>query len=148
LNDIFGNRDCSGRTGKWATELSEHVIDFLKRSAIKSQVLVDFIADWIEPLGYTEGTVIDTPWQVYCDGAWGISGTRVAAILMSPLGIKLRYVAQLLFKAETDKCSNNIVEYNAVLLGLCKLRPMAWNAWPNQDGMHGNTSLERYLAVV
>jgi hypothetical protein len=30
-------------------ELSEHVIDFEKRSAIKSQVLVDFIADWMEP---------------------------------------------------------------------------------------------------
>jgi hypothetical protein len=35
LNDIFGNRDCSGRVGKWATELSEHMIDFEKRSAIK-----------------------------------------------------------------------------------------------------------------
>jgi hypothetical protein len=36
LNDIFGNRDCSGRIGKWAMELSEHVVDFEKRSAIKS----------------------------------------------------------------------------------------------------------------
>jgi hypothetical protein len=53
-------------------ELSEHVIDFEKRSAIKSQVLVDFIADWTKPSSYTEGTVIDTPWKVYCDGAWGV----------------------------------------------------------------------------
>jgi hypothetical protein len=36
LNDIFGNRDCSSRIGKWAMELSEHVVDFEKRSAIKS----------------------------------------------------------------------------------------------------------------
>jgi hypothetical protein len=36
LNDIFGNRDCSGRIWKWAMELSEHVVDFEKRSAIKS----------------------------------------------------------------------------------------------------------------
>jgi hypothetical protein len=68
-------------------ELSEHVIDFKKRTAIKSQVLVDFIADWAELSSYTEGTVIDTPWQVYCDRA------GVAAILKSPLGIKLRYAA-------------------------------------------------------
>jgi hypothetical protein len=53
-------------------ELSEHVIDFEKRSAIKSQVLVDFIADWTKPSSYTEGTVIDTPWKVYRDGAWGV----------------------------------------------------------------------------
>jgi hypothetical protein len=36
LNDIFGNRDSSGRIGKWPMELSEHVIDFEKRNAIKS----------------------------------------------------------------------------------------------------------------
>jgi hypothetical protein len=45
LNDIFGNRDSSDRIRKWAMELSKHVIDIEKRSAIKSQVLDDFIAD-------------------------------------------------------------------------------------------------------
>jgi hypothetical protein len=53
-------------------ELSEHLVDFEKRSAIKSQVLADFIADWTEPSGYTEGTVVKTPWQVYYDGTWGV----------------------------------------------------------------------------
>jgi hypothetical protein len=61
LNDIFRNRDCLGRIRKWAMELSEHVIYFKKRSAIKSQVLDDFVADWTEPSSYTEGPVIDTP---------------------------------------------------------------------------------------
>jgi hypothetical protein len=36
LKDIFRNHDSSGRIGKWAMELPEHVIDFEKRSAIKS----------------------------------------------------------------------------------------------------------------
>jgi hypothetical protein len=94
-NDIFRNQDCSGRIGKWAMELSEHVIDFDKRSAIKSQVLVDFIAGWTEPSSYIEGLVIDTPWQLYYDGAWGSFGVRAAAILISPSGIKLRYAAHL-----------------------------------------------------
>jgi hypothetical protein len=52
-------------------KLSEHVVDIEKRSAIESQVLADFIADWTESSNYTEGTVIDTPWQVHCDRAWG-----------------------------------------------------------------------------
>jgi hypothetical protein len=42
-------------------ELSEHVIDFEKRSTIKSQVLSDFIADWTEPSSYSEGLVTDMP---------------------------------------------------------------------------------------
>jgi hypothetical protein len=60
LKDIFRNRDCSGRIGKWSMELSEHVIDFKKRSAIKSQALADFVVDWMEPSRYTEGLVINT----------------------------------------------------------------------------------------
>jgi hypothetical protein len=49
LNDIFENQYSSSRIRKWAMELSEHVVDFKKRSAIKSEVLEDFIADWMEP---------------------------------------------------------------------------------------------------
>jgi hypothetical protein len=40
---------------------------FEKRSTIKSQVLADFIKHWTEPSSYTDGTVIDTPWQVHYD---------------------------------------------------------------------------------
>jgi hypothetical protein len=125
LNDIFRNHDSLGRIGKWAMELSEHVIDFEKRSGIKSQVLANFIANCMEPSTYTEGTVTDTLWQVYCDGTWGVSGAGAAAILKSPSGIKLKYATRLQFKAEADKCSNNIPKYEALLLGLHKLRAIA-----------------------
>jgi ribonuclease HI len=46
----------------------------------------------------------------------------VAAILTSPSGIKLCYAARLQFNSEADKCTNNIAEYEAILLGLQKLR--------------------------
>jgi hypothetical protein len=36
LNDIFRNKDSSRRISKWTIELSEHVVDFEKRSSIKS----------------------------------------------------------------------------------------------------------------
>jgi hypothetical protein len=32
LNDIFGNRDSSGRISKWAIELSEYVVYFEKEA--------------------------------------------------------------------------------------------------------------------
>jgi hypothetical protein len=77
LKHIFRNHDSFGRVGEWAMELSEYVIDFKKRAAMKLQVL----ADWTELSSYTEGTMPVIPWQVYCDGAWGVSGAGAAAIL-------------------------------------------------------------------
>jgi hypothetical protein len=45
LHDIFSNRDSSDRISKWAMELSEYVVDFEKRSTIKSHILADFVAE-------------------------------------------------------------------------------------------------------
>jgi hypothetical protein len=45
LNDIFDNRDSCGRISKWEMELSEHVVDFEKCSAIKSPILADFVVE-------------------------------------------------------------------------------------------------------
>jgi hypothetical protein len=45
-------------------ELSKHVVNFERRSTIKSQVLIDFIANWTELANYTEGPVPKSPWHV------------------------------------------------------------------------------------
>ena len=49
LHDLLHYREASPRIAKWASELSELVVDFEKRTAIKSQVLADFIVDWTSP---------------------------------------------------------------------------------------------------
>jgi hypothetical protein len=69
-------------------ELSKNVIDFEKRSAIKSQVLADFIAGWTESANYTKCPIPESPWQVYCNRAWGNDGAGAMAILISPSRIK------------------------------------------------------------
>jgi hypothetical protein len=45
LDNIFKNPKAIGRLGKWATELNDFVIDFVSRTAIKSQALADFVPD-------------------------------------------------------------------------------------------------------
>jgi hypothetical protein len=122
LNNIFDNKDNSRRISKWAMELLEHVVDFEKHSTIKSQILANFVAEWTEPSFAIKAPVPESAWLVSCDGAWGAAGAGAAAILTSPSGIKLRYVARLQFNSEADKCTNNIVEHEAILLGLWKLR--------------------------
>ena len=49
LQDLLRNKEASGRIGKWATELSQFGISYVPRTAIKSQALADFVADWTPP---------------------------------------------------------------------------------------------------
>ena len=48
LSDIINNSDATGRVLKWGIELVTFEITYKRRDAIKSQALVDFIADWTE----------------------------------------------------------------------------------------------------
>ena len=45
LGEIFSNKEASGRIGKWTTEVSQFELNFVPRTAIKSQALADFMAD-------------------------------------------------------------------------------------------------------
>jgi hypothetical protein len=63
LNDLFANREASTRIIKWSTELSEYIVDFERRSAIKSQVLVDFVVDWTSPTQNLDENIPE-PWIV------------------------------------------------------------------------------------
>jgi ribonuclease HI len=63
-------------------------------------------------------------WTIHCDGAWCHAGVGAAAIITSPTGIKHRYAARLSFALESDRCINNIAEYEAIILGLRKLRAL------------------------
>ena len=48
LGDVVQSQDATGRTTKWALELMDQGITYASRTAIKSQVLADFIAEWTE----------------------------------------------------------------------------------------------------
>jgi hypothetical protein len=48
LVDILHNQDATRRISKWAVELGALSIDFKPRTTIKSQALVDFMAEWRE----------------------------------------------------------------------------------------------------
>jgi ribonuclease HI len=97
---------------------------------------------------------------VYCDRAWGNTGTGAVAVLISPSGIKLRYATCLQFTKEIDKCINNITKYEAVLLGLRKLQAMGVQSCIlktdsrviaeqiEKECIARDAMLERYLALI
>jgi ribonuclease HI len=67
---------------------------------------------------------LEKVWTIHCDGAWCHAGAGAAAIITSPAGIKYRYAARLSFALESERCTNNVAEYEAVILGLRKLRAL------------------------
>jgi hypothetical protein len=48
LGEIIQCREASGRIAKWAVELMGETLSFALRKAIKSQVLADFLAEWVD----------------------------------------------------------------------------------------------------
>jgi ribonuclease HI len=113
------NREATGRIGKWAAELNEFTIDYVHRSSIQSQALADFIADWTPGAQEEETNKDAEAWMVFCDGSWGTFGAGVAAILVAPSKVRTCYAARLDFS-----CTNNIAKYEALLLGIRKLKAM------------------------
>jgi ribonuclease HI len=123
LNDLFTNKQASTRIIKWVAELSEYTVDFERRSAIKSQVLADFVVDWTSPT-HNPGKDIVTPWVVHCDGAWCDKGVGILTIVITLAGIVIRYAARLEF-ADDVHSTNNTTEYEALLLALRKMKALS-----------------------
>jgi ribonuclease HI len=123
LGELFKNTEAFVRIAKWAVELSGYHITFEPRTSIKSQVLTDFIVDWTGPTWQQEESP-EKVWTIHCDDAWCHAGAGAAAIITSAIGVKYRYAARLSFALESDRCTNNIAEYEAVILGLRKLRAL------------------------
>jgi ribonuclease HI len=112
LDDILRNQDASRRISKWEVELGALNINFKPRTAIKSQALVDFMAEWRENQLPTP-TERPEHWVMYFDGSLKLEGVGAGVLLISPTGEQLKYVLQIFWKV-----SNNEAEYEAILHGL------------------------------
>jgi hypothetical protein len=112
LSDILRNQDATGRISKWAVELGTLNIDFKPRIAIKSQALVDYMAEWRENQLPTPTERLEH-WVMYFDNSLKLEGAGAGVLLISPMSEQLKYVLQIFWKV-----SNNEAEYEALLHGL------------------------------
>jgi hypothetical protein len=97
----------------WGIKLSPLDITYEKRKTIKSQVLLDFTAEWLE-LQNTRPPDMSSIWTMYFDGSKRIQGAGAGVVLISPQGDKLKYVLRMSF----PQASNNEAEYEALLHGM------------------------------
>ena len=113
--------ETSGRLMKWAIELSEFDIRYKPKTAIKGQVLVDFVMEFTsaEPAENAQ-TMPDLPiWKLSVNEATNSQGSGAGLILTSPEGIDIEYALRFGFQT-----SNNEAEYEAVIAGLNLARSM------------------------
>jgi hypothetical protein len=87
-------------------------ISFAPRKAIKSQVLADFVAEWVDTQ-LPAAPIQPKLWTMFFDGSLMKTGAGAGLLFISPLGKHLRYVLRLHFPA-----SNNVAEYEALVNGL------------------------------
>jgi ribonuclease HI len=112
LGEIIQCQEASGRITKWAVGLMGETLSFVLRKAIKSQVLVDFLAEWVDTQLPT-APIQAEHWTMYFDGSLMKTGAGAGLLFVSPLGRHLRYVIHLHFPA-----SNNMAEYEPLVNGL------------------------------
>ncbi|CAM8911187.1 unnamed protein product [Rhodiola kirilowii] len=113
----------SGRLAKWAMLLKQYDLVFVPQKATKGQAIADFFADHPVPAEWEFS--IDLPgedifyidvlpsWQMFFDGAVRRDGAGAGVVFVSPENHLLPFLFTL-----TQLCSNNMAEYQALLLGL------------------------------
>ena len=87
-------------------------LTYAPRKAIKSQALVDFVAEWTDSQ-LPSAQVQSELWTMYFDGSLMKTGAGAGLLFISPLGVHMRYVIRIHFVA-----SNNVAEYEALVNGL------------------------------
>ena len=112
LGEVVHNPDTAGRIAKWSLELMGQGISYATCTTIKSQALADFMAEWTEtqlPLA----PVDEEYWTMFFDGSLMKTGVGLGLVLVSPLGVQMRYMICVNFPA-----CNNMTEYEALLNSL------------------------------
>ena len=131
LRSVFKKADFSGRISKWAVELGQYDIQYRPRTAIKAQILADFIVEFVSPnpaptqLGTALGGTGHEPeeseaehsptsaWKIFVDGSSTSRRAGAGIVLQSPEGLVIEQAFTLDFKA-----TNNEAEYEALIAGL------------------------------
>ncbi|XP_057755334.1 uncharacterized protein LOC130974472 [Arachis stenosperma] len=103
---ILAKPELAGRLTKWSIELSEFDIQFQPRSALKAQILTNFITE-------LTSDEHNKTWELHVDGASNREGSGAGIILKEGDEVIAEQALQFHFAA-----SNNQAEYEALIAGL------------------------------
>ena len=127
LRYLFDILALTSRLMRWLVLLTEFDIQYVTQKSIKGSVLADHLAS----LPVIDSRVIDddcpneeiagvtslSGWRMYFDGAANHFGYGIGVLLISPHGDHISRLVHLAF-VDRYPATNNIVEYEACILGL------------------------------
>lgn len=112
LREVLQKSKVSGRLLKWAIELGEFDISYRSRTAIKGQVLANFLAK-LTPGEIDEGGPSESKWTLHVDGSSTASSNGAGLLLTTFEGVEIEYAIRLGFNI-----TNNEAEYEALIVRL------------------------------
>ncbi|XP_015944178.1 uncharacterized protein LOC107469312 [Arachis duranensis] len=98
----------------WA--LTEFDLQYVPAKAVKGQVIADFLVENSKDLHDQGANIVDVEvnyWKLYFDRSMHKDGARVGILIISPEGVPSEFLFELKYP-----CSNNVTEYEALILGL------------------------------
>ncbi|GKB04742.1 reverse transcriptase domain-containing protein [Tanacetum coccineum] len=117
MKQLLSSSEISGRMLKWKFKLEGYDIQYRPRTAIKGQILADFIVERPEEESpdelMAEPEVLPEPWTLFTDGSSCVDGSGAGLILTNPEGAEFTYAMRFRFDA-----TNNEAEYEALIAGL------------------------------
>lgn len=127
LKAVLRKADLSGRLSKWSVELGQFDIQFQPRTAIKGQILADFIVEFTgkelsdkpQPIRKKKNQATTETWKLFVDGASNSKGAGIGIVIITPENTILEQGIRLEFRA-----SNNEAEYEALIGGLQKAQTL------------------------
>ena len=130
LKMLLQRSDFTGRITRWGVYLGSLGVEYKPRTAIKGQVLAEFLVEFqCDPsnpsLFVPAETQLDLDakrWKLFVDGASNSKGSGARIVLISPEGLVLEQAIRLKFLA-----SNNEAEYEAMLIGLKTAKKLGAN---------------------
>ena len=95
----------------WAIELSKFDIQYHSQTAVKRQIVADFIAEYTQSKGKgVEGLGL---WSIHTDGSSNQHAGGAGVVIQTPKGDKIECMIRLDFPT-----TNNEAEYEALVVGL------------------------------
>lgn len=118
MRKVSQKSELSGRLVNWAMELGQFDIEFHPRTAIKGQVLADFLVEFCN-IPEAEELPKESTWVVFVDGSSTQGRSGVGVLLKNPEGQEFGFTVKLDFVT-----MNNEAEYEVVIAGLALSREM------------------------
>ena len=103
--------EAAGRMALWAIELNEFDIQYRPQTAVKGQIVADFIDEYTQLEG--KGVEGHKQWSIHMDGSSNQHAGGTGVVIQTPEGDKIECMIRLDFPT-----TSNEAEYEVLVAGL------------------------------